>query len=256
MLNQDDLTANQKTHRRFLEQATWTRAARDYVLKNVGCVPGARLLEVGCGEGVISAELAGRGAAVHGLDLRLNAIKFARQTYARTFQGVTADGLALPYPDDCFDGVFCHFLLLWLPDPLAGLLEMKRVLRPGGWLAVLAEPDYDGRIDYPPELAEIGRWQAKALARQGADVALGRKLSGLLHKAGLAQVKTALLGGEWQASPSQESWQNEWDTLTADLAGWVTDEELARLKNRDALAWNNGQRVLYVPTFFGWGWKS
>ena len=244
---------SETAHRTFSRQAGWTRAARDYVLSQVGVLPGTRLLEVGCGEGVICADLRRSGAAVYGVDVRLKALQFARQLYADSCAWTAGDALALPYPTGCFDGAACHFLLLWLTDPLAGLKEMRRVVRSGGWVAVMAEPDYGGRIDYPPELAAIGEKQSQALARQGADTNMGRKLSGLLHAAGLQQVETALLGGQWRGAPAQVDWQEEWGTITADLGDDLSTAELEHLKARDALAWQTGERVLYVPTFYGWG---
>ena len=78
-----------------------------------------------------------------------------------------------------FDICLCHFLLLWIANPLAALKEMRRIVKPGGWVLALAEPDYGSRIDFPPELEALGQAQSKALQSQCADVSVGRKLRGL-----------------------------------------------------------------------------
>jgi hypothetical protein len=45
----------------------------------------------------------------------------------------------------------------------------------------------------------------------------------------------------------------EWDVLEADLADWIPAEEIRRMKLMDEQAWERGDRVLYVPTYFAWG---
>jgi len=74
---------------------------------------------------------------------------------------------------------------------------MRRVVKPGGWVVALAEPDYGGRIDYPDQLSALGWKQASALSAQGADTNAGRKLAGWLAETGLKGIQTGLLGGQW-----------------------------------------------------------
>jgi len=134
------------------------------------------------------------------------------------------------------------------------LEEMTRVTRPGGVILALAEPDYGGRIDYPAELAEIGRLQADALTRQGADINMGRKLAELFTAAGLQNVTSGVMGGEWTHKPSDADSELEWDTLASDLAGTLDPDRLSALRQLDSAAWQRGNRILYVPTFYAIGW--
>jgi len=60
------------------------------------------------------------------------------------------DASRLPFADGFFDLTYCHYLFLWLKHPLQALQEMKRVTRPGGWVATFAEPDYEGISLIPP----------------------------------------------------------------------------------------------------------
>ena len=246
--------SHQQAYQRYNQQAGWTQAARQYVYQQTGLQSARAVLEVGCGEGVITADLSAAGIpAVFGLDRDLNSLLFARQAHALSLYLSCAHANHLPFRRAYFDGVVCHFLLLWLNDPLCALEEMRRVTRPGGWVAVLAEPDYGARIDYPPELAGLGAWQAQALAQQGADPQMGRKLAGLLNRAGLKQVQVGVMGGQWQSRAVGADWEREWTVLENDLGDRMELADLQALKKRDADAWQRGERILYVPTFYGWG---
>jgi len=62
-----------------------------------------------------------------------------------------------------------------LSDPVPALKEMHRVLKRGGHVLILAEPDYSSRIDEPPELQSLGQLQTLSLQKQGASPVMGRK---------------------------------------------------------------------------------
>ena len=174
--------------------------------KKRACDEARSVLEVGCGTGAVLAGLPEfTSAALHGLDIDFTALQFAKtQTPAALTQG---DAFHLPYPSASFDAVCCHYLLLWLADPVPALQEMRRVLRPGGSLLAFAEPDYGGRIDYPDELVVLGQWQSESLRGQGADPHAGRKLAGWLHAAGFDQVVSGVMGGEWSSEFNQAEFE-------------------------------------------------
>jgi SAM-dependent methyltransferase len=226
---------------------------RHYLCQRANLAGARRVLEVGCGTGAITADLAACSpGTLHGLDLSLPHLCFARGQDAAT-NFACGDALALPYANGVFDLTCCHFLLLWVSHPAAALAEMRRVTYTGGSVLVLAEPDYGGRIDYPPELAPLGQWQREALKRQGADPEMGRQLGALLTHAGLLSVETGVLGGQWGAALSSESHASEWTVLQADLQAAVAPEVLRKLQAQDQAAWRQGERVLFVPTFYAWG---
>lgn len=241
-------------HTRFCQQARWTQDLRRYLYQRVNIQQTQTILEVGCGTGALSEELLSQTrATVHGLDIDRKHLKQARYTTPRLLL-TQADALRLPFSHKTFDMVLCHFLLLWVSNPQQVISEMARVSRPGGIVLALAEPDYGGRIDFPPSLELLGQWQATSLRQQGADPLIGRKLAEVFHSAGLLRVETGVLGGQWKGAPSQEEWQSEWDILTADLAQnpiWAS--ELERLRETELEAWQKGSRVLFVPTFYAWG---
>ncbi len=240
-------------HTRYLQQAQWTAQLRAYLFQKAGLPTAQHVLDLGCGTGALLDGLSVKpGAAVFGLDLSLSALKQA-SSHALEAPLTCADGACLPYADSVFDLVFCHFVLLWTPDPLRVVTEMRRVTRPGGGVLALAEPDYGGRIDYPVELAALGRWQAESLRQQGAEPEMGRKLVGIFARAGLERVETGVMGGEWTDPASPKDAKMEWDVLETDLAGRVPLNEIQKMKTLDAAARQSGERVLFVPTFYAWG---
>jgi SAM-dependent methyltransferase len=238
-------------HKRFVQQAAWTQKLRLYLFKRAGMSSARRVLEVGCGTGAILASLV-TGAAVHGLDQEPGRLAEAHR-HAPQAKLACADALRLPYATGVFDITFCHFLLLWVGDPLQALREMKRVTRPGGIILALAEPDYSARVDKPDELATLGRWQAESLRRQGADPAVGSRLTRLFRQAGIRPVETGSLQPAGERPPVPEELELEWAVLESDLAGAVLPEEIQRLKRLDEAAWGRGERVLYVPTYWMMG---
>ncbi len=181
-------------HKRFTQQVRWTLSTRRYIFDVIGVRPSDRILEVGCGSGALLTSLAADGYSnVIGLDLDFPALKHAGQSHL-----INADALKLPLADNSIDLCLCHFLLLWVADPLQALREMKRAAKPGGWVLALAEPDYGGRIDYPPGLEALGKAQALALQAQGADAAIGRRLRSLFTDCELEQIETGIISAEWR----------------------------------------------------------
>lgn len=239
-------------HRRFVQQASWTESVRAYLLSRLGRAD--RILEIGSGTGAVAATLRGYTKNAYGVDIAFEPLRFARRRDPDT-RLACGDALRLPFPADIFDAVTCHFLLLWVPNAAQALAEMRRVARPGGAVIAFAEPDYGARIDYPPALEPLGKLQAEALRRQGAEPNMGRRISELFHAAGLTSIETGVLGGQWQGAPSPEQLDSEWETLQADLEGIIPPGELEALRRIDEQAWQRGQRVLFVPTFYAIGWK-
>ncbi len=237
-------------HSRYLQQSKWTRDLRGYLFEQAGLQHASRALEVGCGTGAILAELPD-DVPLHGLDIDSAALAQCR-VHAPAACLVQGNALQLPYTNKTFDIVYCHFLLLWVKDPLQALLEMKRVARAEAHILAFAEPDYEARRDEPPELIPLGRWQSESLKRQGADPGLGARLADLFFRAGIRIVETGPIQNA-DADPSPDEWEVEWAVIESDLAGSIPSADLQRMKELDGQARRGGERVLHVPTYFAWG---
>ena len=237
-------------HSRYLQQAKWTRELRAYLFRQAGLNEGSRALEVGCGTGAILSELPDQ-RSLHGLDIDPVALAQCR-IHAPSAVLVRGNVLQLPYSNNVFDIIYCHFLLLWVEDPLLALLEIKRVARKSGHILAFAEPDYTARVDEPRELIALGHWQTESLRRQGADPGLGRRLGDLFFRAGIEILETGTIQGA-DSEPSAEEWEREWGVLESDLAGLVSSSDLHKMKSLDQRARLRGERTLHVPTYFAWG---
>src|SRR3712207_1674237 len=124
-------------HASVLASHRWRTAENSaaYLLPHLR--PGLDLLDVGCGPGTITADLAARVAPgrVLGIDRAEGVLDEAREAgSAATFE--VGDVYALDLPDDSFDVVHAHQVLQHLSDPVAALREMARVCRRGGLVAV------------------------------------------------------------------------------------------------------------------------
>ncbi len=239
-------------HERYLHQASWTLNLRNYLFARCG-LPGAqRVLEAGCGTGAVLQDLPKGGTQVHGLDISASSLRICRQTVPAA-ELTRGDVRALPFLDGSFQITFCHYLLLWIPDPLQALLEMKRVTASSGYVIAFAEPDYGARRDEPADLQWLGQAQNEALERQGVALHRGAELANLFQLAGIPLTETGAIRSRRLRSQSDQDWESEWQVLESDLAGAISSEDLARIKETDRRARVLGGHMLNVPTYFAWG---
>jgi ubiquinone/menaquinone biosynthesis C-methylase UbiE len=234
-----------------LRSHRWRTAANSAAYLLPRLAPGLDLLDVGCGPGTLTCDLARLVAPgrVVGVDAAADVVAAARDEAASagldsaSFE--VADLFALPFADDSFDVVHAHQVLQHVADPVAALVEMRRVCRPGGIVAARdgdyptftlapAEPDIDRAIAAYGELTRRNRarWDT------------GRLLLGLAHAAGFEEVIPS--ASAWCfATPDERAW---WGGLWADrfaAPGSVLGEQLLThgLAGRDDLE------------AFGAGWR-
>ena len=117
--------------------------AQEALMAMAGLMPGEQVLDVACGTGLVSfaaREAVGPTGRVLGVDLSDRMVQVARsQAAARQFSNVSfqrMDAEKLDLPDANFDVVLCALGLMYLPDPTEAVREMRRVLLPGGRIAL------------------------------------------------------------------------------------------------------------------------
>jgi SAM-dependent methyltransferase len=159
-----------------------------------------RVLDVGCGTGVLARAAADRVAdesQVTGLDLNEGMLAVARRLRPR-IDWRQGDATKLPLPVESYDVVMSQFSLMYFPDRSAAIKEMVRVLRPGGRLAVAVWGPYERATGYVilTEIAERRCGQAAADVLT-APFALGEEdaLRVLLQEAGVDEPSIELREG-------------------------------------------------------------
>ncbi len=205
----DDATVNRLIDRlEFRGRDPFFVQMREAYLDRMALDPDARVLEVGCGTGVVVRALVQRpgfSGTVIGIDPSPVFIDAARKLAAEEgladrIQLEVGDGHAVVFPDACFDAVLAHTVISHVTDPLALLRECARVVRPGGQVAVFdgdyaswtfGHPDHDlarameeaviGAVvnnprvlrDMPRMLSEVGLERTDTLADVYADIGAG-----------------------------------------------------------------------------------
>jgi SAM-dependent methyltransferase len=159
-------------------------------------IGGGAVLDVGCGTGEMTARLAAKypDATFVGIDLEEPHLERARSRCAELGSRVrfqAGDALNMPFDGETFDFVVCRHLLQAVPDAGRVMSEIRRVLRPGGRMHLIAE-DYGMLHCHPTELEADQFWQVlpwRYQAAAGCDLHIGRKTFTLLHDLELADIR-------------------------------------------------------------------
>lgn len=172
----------------------------------------SRILDVGCGPGTITLDLArlASSGSVIGLDRSEAVVDEARAAAAQAgptnLEFTVGDVYALDYPADTFDVVHAHQVLQHLSDPVAALRELGRVCKPDGLVAV-RDSDYSGFTWYPavPELDEWLELYQQVARGNDAEPDAGRRLKSWALAAGLDVISST--AGLWCfSSPDDVAW--------------------------------------------------
>lgn len=170
--------------------------ARETYLGLLGIAEGERVLDVGCGSGVVTRALArrvgDRGLAV-GLDPSPALLAVARELtreadLGRRIEFHEGSALRLPFPDRSFDVVVCATVLSHVPGGEIAVPELVRVLRPGGRLGIF-DLDTDMTTFTHPDRALTRPIVAAASDATAVDGWLARRMPSLFEQAGLADVR-------------------------------------------------------------------
>ena len=177
--------------------------------------PDAAVLDMGCGPGTITVGLARRARSVVGVDTSAEMVESARRR-AREEDVDNASfelGSAydLPFEDDSYDVVYAHQLLQHLSDPVRALREARRVLRPGGLVAV-RDSDYQTMVHAPVESA-LKHWLRlyhEVAGANGGEPDAGRFLPGWVRAAGFVDPVVTTSTTTYADAAGRELWGGMW----------------------------------------------
>ncbi|TAN46928.1 MAG: class I SAM-dependent methyltransferase [Methylococcaceae bacterium] len=137
------------------------REAVDLLVKYVA--PSARVLDAGCGTGVVGGLLAERGFQhLEGLDLSTGMLDEARKKQCYSALHQQALGETLDFPDATFDAVTVVGVFVMGHAPSRSLHELIRITKPGGYIIFTLRPELYANSDFKPTMAALeqdGRWR-------------------------------------------------------------------------------------------------
>ena len=203
------------------------------VLKAAHVQTGDKILDVACGTGILArtaVSLIGSQGAVVGIDINEGMLAIA-QKKAPQISWKIAPAESLPFDNGTFDRVVSQFGLMFFTDQVKAITEMKRVLRPGGSLAVAV---WD-RLDKTPGYATVAQILEALFGQEVANSIeapynLGDKqrLTSLFAAAGIENMTIQTITGQARFS-SVDSW------IYTDIKGWtladvISDEEYETLR--------------------------
>jgi ubiquinone/menaquinone biosynthesis C-methylase UbiE len=222
------------------------------------------VLDVGCGPGNITADLATRvpHGAVTGIDQSADVVARASSDYSvevhpnLSFQ--VGDVFALPYEDASFDVVYVHQVLQHLSDPVAALKEMRRVLRTPGVVAA-RDADYGGFI-WAPDDPVLDRWMDlyhRVTRANGADADGGRHLKKWVRTAGFEDLIVTTSNWTYESDDEREWWGGLWAerVVHSDFARQALEYRLASNEELEEISsafrrWaGDPDGVFVVPSF-------
>lgn len=221
--------------------------------------PEMKILDCGCGPGGISLGLAALvpAGSVTGVDIEPGQLELGRTEAAqRGLPNVSFEQASLyelPFADASFDAVLAHAVVYHLGQPRTAVLEMKRVLKPGGILG-LRDADIDGDVYYPedPLLQKFWSLAEHVSTAGGADLSFGRKQRALLRECGFHEIRASASYDSYGDEQSVEGFSRFWaDVFMTQhreailAAGWASEQELEGL-TAAMRAWGRDPNAFYA----------
>lgn len=177
----------------FLDKHAGIKGLRAEACAHMNLAAGNKVLDLGCGIGGATfaiADITGPTGLAAGLDISSAMIDVAtRRANGRPgLEFRVGDARAIPYPEGFFDAARSERVFLYLPDRLAAIQEMKRVLKPGGRLCLM-DTEIDSTAIFSRNLA-LTRKMTSTVAASIPNPNSARELPALVKQAGLRNIQT------------------------------------------------------------------
>ncbi len=204
-------------HESVLRSHSWRTVENSVAYVADQFQPGTSVLDVGCGPGTITVDIAKRvaPARVVGMDASAEVIGMARSLAAErgltNVEFETGDAYALAHPDASFDVVHAHQILHHLGDPVAALAEMRRVRRDSGLVAV-REVDFAG-VFWFPHIEPLAEWldlYRRVHRGNGGEPDAGRHLKAWAMAAGFTDITVSASMWSFASEEEREWWGSSW----------------------------------------------
>jgi SAM-dependent methyltransferase len=192
----------------------WSQLAGDTFLDWLAPRPGLRWADIGCGNGAFTEMLLERCAPleVRGSDPSEGQLAFARTRPAiqgAPVQFQIGDATALPYHDNAFDAAVMALVIFFVPDPVKGVAEMARVVKPGGSVSAYAWDILGGGFPYAAMQREMVALGVQPLWPPSVEAARLDALRALWAGAGLIELETR----EIEVQRSFTDFDTYWQTV-------------------------------------------
>ncbi|CRG83340.1 hypothetical protein PISL3812_00691 [Talaromyces islandicus] len=208
--------------------------------------PDMKILDIGCGPGTITVDLASYVPEGHVTGLEYvgevilgQARTLAQERGVKNIDFVSGDANALEYADGSFDVVMCHQVLQHVGDPVGILKEMKRVTKSGGIVAA-READYGAFLWYPQNDG-LDEWQSlygKIARHNGGEPDAGRVLHVWAKQAGFADIKCSSSNWCYSSKDEIKWWAGSWveRSVASSFAKTALDGKLATTEDLERVS--------------------
>ncbi len=229
---------------------TWSRLAGEVFLEWLAPSNRLRWIDVGCGNGAFTELIVQKcdPTAIEGIDPSEAQIAFARERpTARKVEYRQGDAEALPYDNNCFDVATMALVIFFVPDPMKGLREMVRVVRPGGIVTAYAWDLPRGGFPFEAIWDEMNSLGVTPNQPPSADVSRMEAMLDLWTRAGLDAVETK----EIVVQRTFESFDDFWAICTEGSIGAqvarvsASDIEVLRARVRARLPVDASGRITF-----------
>jgi ubiquinone/menaquinone biosynthesis C-methylase UbiE len=192
----------------------WSRPVGEQFLDWLAVPKGLKWLDVGCGNGAFTEAIIARAAPaeVTGIDPAEGQLAYARtRPGAKLAQFQVAGAQALPFPDNCFDVAIMALVITFVPDPLAAVREMARVVKPGGWVATYMWDTLGGGFPLRSIRSALMSLGLNYPDSPGVEASRQEAMRGFWEKAALQSIETRVI----RIQPTFDNFDDFWDSGSA-----------------------------------------